>query len=488
MFKQAYSWDEFTKGFRNYSPTSYGVAGAGTGALVAALNEMRKDKEDRNYWNTLTGAAVGGGVGAGGAYLSSGIPNLVTRLTGEETPAGATEDNANPTPPPPGGTSTTPPGETSTTPAPEYDPDQDPSRVGATTPPAPGTPSDDITSDDYVAPTGDGEGESGEDPNTLQETLQAAIDNVDVVLEQGYNPLGITESAAAAAGWDGTLGGHNIIPITGGTAGTGLGIGGVYGWDKLREGHALNADTNAVERVKHKEVIKRRPEAIRHADAEVLQQLRQNVIDIKPAKIPRATANAAGQLPLGAAMAPPNRTPQAPSAPIPQAIAVGKPAATLADIQDWMKKTPIDDVKAFIQSKKPIDINGKVLTQEALADLVRSTNKPFEVDVLGTDNKRVKLDFGDVFTQTAGRNWRLQKQLNTIFTGAKGNQAEFTRRLREAIDTGHIDIEDVRGRYLKKLHDGQGKVLPKNIKRVLRSFPLLAGALMQIMSSGSGED
>ena len=68
--KQAYSWEDFKTGLTSSSPTSYGLAGAGTGALLAALNEERKKKKHRDYSNVLWGALTGGGLGAGGAYLA----------------------------------------------------------------------------------------------------------------------------------------------------------------------------------------------------------------------------------------------------------------------------------------------------------------------------------------------------------------------------------------------------------------------------------
>jgi hypothetical protein len=70
LLKQAYSWNEFTKGLSNSDPLSYGLAGAGGGALIATLNELRRKKKQRNYSNILLGAGIGGGIGAGGAYLN----------------------------------------------------------------------------------------------------------------------------------------------------------------------------------------------------------------------------------------------------------------------------------------------------------------------------------------------------------------------------------------------------------------------------------
>ena len=70
LLKQAYSWNDFTAGLSNSAPLSYGIAGAGGGALIAALNELRRKKKQRNYSNILLGAGIGGGIGAGGAYLN----------------------------------------------------------------------------------------------------------------------------------------------------------------------------------------------------------------------------------------------------------------------------------------------------------------------------------------------------------------------------------------------------------------------------------
>lgn len=113
LLKQAYSWneftaslgdykdkftkglrgytDEFTKGLSNSDPLSYGLAGAGGGALIAALNELRRKKKHRNYSNILLGAGIGGGVGAGGAYLNKelGLADVFdnANLGGAATPA-----------------------------------------------------------------------------------------------------------------------------------------------------------------------------------------------------------------------------------------------------------------------------------------------------------------------------------------------------------------------------------------------------------------
>jgi len=90
--KQAYSWEDFKTGLTSSSPTSYGLAGAGTGALLAALNEERKKKKHRDYSNVLWGALTGGGLGAGGAYLAdkAEIGNIGERLKpGGEGGAGA---------------------------------------------------------------------------------------------------------------------------------------------------------------------------------------------------------------------------------------------------------------------------------------------------------------------------------------------------------------------------------------------------------------
>jgi hypothetical protein len=92
--KQAYSWKDFKTGLTTSSPLAYGLAGAGTGGLLAALNEERKKKKHRNYSNILWGALTGGGLGAGGAYANKqigpgGVSELLNKAKGKEEPHGA---------------------------------------------------------------------------------------------------------------------------------------------------------------------------------------------------------------------------------------------------------------------------------------------------------------------------------------------------------------------------------------------------------------
>lgn len=51
------------------SPGGLGVVGGVVGGGIAAVNELSKKKKDRNWWNTLVGAGIGGGVGWGGGHL-----------------------------------------------------------------------------------------------------------------------------------------------------------------------------------------------------------------------------------------------------------------------------------------------------------------------------------------------------------------------------------------------------------------------------------
>jgi hypothetical protein len=74
-------WDSLT------SPAGLGVAGGVLGGGVAAVNELRKKEEDRNWWNTLIGAGIGGGVGYGGAHLMNLASEAAMHAGGEETTA-----------------------------------------------------------------------------------------------------------------------------------------------------------------------------------------------------------------------------------------------------------------------------------------------------------------------------------------------------------------------------------------------------------------
>jgi len=91
--KQAYSWEDFKTGLTTSKPLAYGLAGAGTGGLLAALNEERKKKKNRDYSNVLWGALTGGGLGAGGAYLNDqvgGVSNALSIAGGGQLPHGGT--------------------------------------------------------------------------------------------------------------------------------------------------------------------------------------------------------------------------------------------------------------------------------------------------------------------------------------------------------------------------------------------------------------
>lgn len=107
LLKQAYSWDEFTSGLGNYSPLSYGLAGGGAGALIAAFNEQRKRKKHRNYSNVLMGGLLGGGLGAGGAYALGpkglDVENLPAHISGEGVDTVAGTDPGEPALQDPGG-------------------------------------------------------------------------------------------------------------------------------------------------------------------------------------------------------------------------------------------------------------------------------------------------------------------------------------------------------------------------------------------------
>ena len=70
FLKQAYGWEDFRQGLGGTSPLSYGLAGAGGGGLLAAINELRRKKKHRNWWNVLKGMGIGGALGAGGAQLN----------------------------------------------------------------------------------------------------------------------------------------------------------------------------------------------------------------------------------------------------------------------------------------------------------------------------------------------------------------------------------------------------------------------------------
>ena len=70
FLKQAYGWEDFRQGLSDSSPLSYGLAGAGGGGLLAAINELRRKKKHRNWWNVLKGLGIGGALGAGGAQLN----------------------------------------------------------------------------------------------------------------------------------------------------------------------------------------------------------------------------------------------------------------------------------------------------------------------------------------------------------------------------------------------------------------------------------
>ena len=92
LLKQAYGWEEFKGGLGESSPLSYGLAGAGGGGLLAALNEMRHKKKHRNWWNVLKGMGIGGALGAGGAKLNKalGVSKLLTQPSNEPTPENET--------------------------------------------------------------------------------------------------------------------------------------------------------------------------------------------------------------------------------------------------------------------------------------------------------------------------------------------------------------------------------------------------------------
>lgn len=79
LVKQAYNWTDYTDAMSSGDPLTYSLTGAGIGGLLSTIDQLKREKEDRNWWDVLTGAGLGGATGAGLSYVVPQIEPLIDR-------------------------------------------------------------------------------------------------------------------------------------------------------------------------------------------------------------------------------------------------------------------------------------------------------------------------------------------------------------------------------------------------------------------------